>query len=147
MSWFLKAITLAAAASVISACPGHAEETIRIGVLNDMAGPYSSYQGPGSVVAAQMAVEDYCGKAAGKKVEVVAADHQNKADIGVAIARRWYETENVSAIFDLANSAVALAVANLTEQQNKVIVGSGAGTALLTGEKCTPNTVHWTYDT
>jgi branched-chain amino acid transport system substrate-binding protein len=78
---------------------------------------------------------------------VVAADHQNKADVGVAIARRWYENENVSAIFDLANSAVALAVANLTEQQNKVIVGSGAGTALLTGEKCTPNTVHWTYDT
>jgi branched-chain amino acid transport system substrate-binding protein len=92
-------------------------------------------------------VEDYGGKAAGKKVEVVAADHQNKADVGVAIARRWYENENVSAIFDLANSAVALAVANLTEQQNKVIVGSGAGTALLTGEKCTPNTVHWTYDT
>jgi branched-chain amino acid transport system substrate-binding protein len=147
MSWFLEAIALVAAASAICAFPGHAEEAIRIGVLNDMAGPYSSYQGPGSVVAAQMAVEDYGGKAAGKKVEVVAADHQNKADVGVAIARRWYENENVSAIFDLANSAVALAVANLTEQQNKVIVGSGAGTALLTGEKCTPNTVHWTYDT
>ena len=139
---------LIAMALLVSVLPSaSAQETIRIGVLNDQAGPYASYQGPGSVVAAQMAVEDYGGKAAGKKVEVVAADHQNKADIGVAIARRWYENENVSAIFDLANSAVALAVANLTEQQNKVIVGSGAGTALLTGEKCTPNTVHWTYDT
>ncbi len=138
------ALGVALASGLVSA---HAQETIRIGVLNDMAGPYSSYQGPGSVVAAQMAVEDYGGKAAGKKVEVVAADHQNKADVGIAIARRWYENENVSAIFDLANSAVALSVANLTEQENKVMVGSGAGTALLTGEKCTPNTVHWTYDT
>jgi branched-chain amino acid transport system substrate-binding protein len=147
MSWSIKPMALAAAISAAGLSPAHSQDAIRIGVLNDMAGPYASYQGPGSVVAAQMAVEDYGGKAAGKKVEVVAADHQNKADVGVAIARRWYENENVSAIFDLANSAVALAVANLTEQQNKVIVGSGAGTALLTGEKCTPNTVHWTYDT
>jgi branched-chain amino acid transport system substrate-binding protein len=147
VSWSIKPIALAAAISAVSLFPARSQDAIRIGVLNDMAGPYASYQGPGSVVAAQMAVEDYGGKAAGKKVEVVAADHQNKADVGVAIARRWYENENVSAIFDLANSAVALAVANLTEQQNKVIVGSGAGTALLTGEKCTPNTVHWTYDT
>jgi branched-chain amino acid transport system substrate-binding protein len=147
MSWSIRPIALAAAISAVSLFPAHSQDAIRIGVLNDMAGPYASYQGPGSVVAAQMAVEDYGGKAAGKRVEVVAADHQNKADVGVAIARRWYENENVSAIFDLANSAVALAVANLTEQQNKVIVGSGAGTALLTGEKCTPNTVHWTYDT
>src|SRR5690348_11561737 len=100
----ITAVAFALASGLVST---HAQETIRIGVLNDMAGPYSSYQGPGSVVAAQMAVEDYGGKAAGKKVEVVAADHQNKADVGVGIARRWYENENVSAIFDLANSAVA----------------------------------------
>ena len=78
---------------------------------------------------------------------MVSADHQNKPDIGVGIARRWYENENVDAIFDLPNSAIALAVAAMSEQKNKVFVGSGAGTALLTGEKCTPNTVHWTYDT
>ena len=94
-----------------------------------------------------MAVEDYGGKAAGKPVEVVTADHQNKPDVGVGIARRWYDNENIDAIFDLPNSAIALAVASMSEQKNKVFVGSGAGTALLTGEKCTPNTVHWTYDT
>ncbi|TMK06304.1 MAG: ABC transporter substrate-binding protein [Alphaproteobacteria bacterium] len=125
----------------------HGQERIRIGVLNDQSGVFSTYQGVGSVVAAQMAVEDYGARAAGKLVEVITADHQNKTDVGVAIARRWYENENVDAIFDLPNSAIALAVANMSEQKNKVLVGSGAGTALLTGEKCTPNTVHWTYDT
>jgi branched-chain amino acid transport system substrate-binding protein len=123
------------------------QERIRIGVLNDQSGVFSEYQGIGSVIAAQMAVEDYGGKAAGKLVEVVSADHQNKTDVGVAIARRWYENEAIDAIFDLPNSAIALAVADMTAQKNKVFVGSGAGTALLTGEKCTPNTVHWTYDT
>jgi branched-chain amino acid transport system substrate-binding protein len=111
------------------------------------SGVFASYQGIGSVIAARMAAEDYGGKAAGKTVEVIAADHQNKTDTGIAIARRWYENENVDAIFDLPNSAIALAVASLSEQKNKVFVGSGAGTALLTGEQCTPNTVHWTYDT
>jgi branched-chain amino acid transport system substrate-binding protein len=125
----------------------HGQERIRIGVLNDQSGVFSEYQGIGSVIAAQMAVEDYGGKAAGKPVEVISADHQNKTDIGVAIARRWYENEGVDAIFDLPNSAIALAVADMTAQKNKVFVGSGAGTSLLTGEKCTPNTVHWTYDT
>jgi branched-chain amino acid transport system substrate-binding protein len=138
---------LAVAGALLASTIVHAQDSVRIGVLNDQSGVFATYQGVGSVVAAQMAVEDYGAKAAGKTVEVVAADHQNKADIGVAIARRWYENENVDAIFDLPNSAIALAVANITEQKNKVFVGSGAGTALLTGEKCTPNTVHWTYDT
>ena len=124
-----------------------AQEKVRIGVLNDQSGVFATYQGIGSVIAAQMAVEDYGGKAAGKPVEVVSADHQNKPDVGVGIARRWYENESVDAIFDLPNSAIALAVAAISEQKNKVFIGSGAGTALLTGEKCTPNTVHWTYDT
>jgi branched-chain amino acid transport system substrate-binding protein len=139
--------TIAVALALASLLPASAQETIRIGVLNDQSGAFASFQGVGSVVAAQMAVEDYGGKAAGKKVEVISADHQNKTDVGVNIARRWYETENIDAIFDVPNSAIALAVANMTEQKNKVFVGSGAGTALLTGEKCTPNTVHWTYDT
>jgi branched-chain amino acid transport system substrate-binding protein len=127
--------------------PALGQERIRIGVLNDQSGVFSEYQGIGSVIAAQMAVEDYGGVAAGKPVEVVSADHQNKTDVGVTIARRWYENEDVDAIFDLPNSAIALAVADMTAHKNKVFVGSGAGTALLTGEKCTPNTVHWTYDT
>ena len=125
----------------------YAQDRVRIGVLNDQSGVFSTYQGIGSVISAQMAVEDYGGKAAGKPVDVITADHQNKTDVGVGIARRWYDAENVDAIFDLPNSAIALAVAGMSEQKNKVFIGSGAGTALLTGEKCTPNTVHWTYDT
>jgi len=120
---------------------------MRIGVLNDMGGVYADDQGPGSVVGAQMAVEDYGGKAAGRKVEVVSADHQNKTDLGASIARRWLENEGVSMIADLPNSAIALAVSEIVRDHNKVMIGSGAGTALLTGAKCSPNTVHWTYDT
>jgi len=144
---FRATMLVAVASSGLLASVAHGQERIRIGVLNDQSGVFSTYQGVGSVVAAQMAVEDYGARAAGKLVEVITADHQNKTDVGVAIARRWYENENVDAIFDLPNSAIALAVAKMSEQKNKVLVGSGAGTALLTGEKCTPNTVHWTYDT
>ena len=134
-------------AALLVPVPALAQEAVKIGVLNDQSGPFASYQGIGSVVAAKMAVEDYGGKVGGKPVEVVAADHQNKTDIGIGIARRWYENEGVDAIFDVPNSSIALAVVGMSAEKNKVFVGSGAGTALLTGEKCTPNTVHWTYDT
>jgi branched-chain amino acid transport system substrate-binding protein len=135
--------------------PAHAQtsaqtppaDPVRIGVLNDMSGVYSDDQGPGSLLAAQMAVEDHGGKAAGRKVEVVAGDHQNKTDLGAQIARRWTENEGVGMIIDVPNSAIALAVNEIVRDKNKVLIGSGAGTALLTGEKCSPNTVHWTYDT
>jgi branched-chain amino acid transport system substrate-binding protein len=123
------------------------EPPIRIGVLNDMSGPYADYQGLGSVVAAQMAVEDYGGKAAGRKVEVISGDHQNKADIGSSLARQWFDTQGVEAIVDLPNSAVALAVNQVVKDKNKALIASGAGTAELTGAQCTPNTVAWTYDT
>lgn len=122
-------------------------DVIRIGVMNDMSGVYADDQGPGSVVAAQMAVEDYGGKGGGRKVEVLSGDHQNKVDIGAAIARRWIDNEGVSMIADVTNSAVALAVNDIVRDLNKVMIASGAGTALLTGAKCTPNTVQWTYDT
>jgi branched-chain amino acid transport system substrate-binding protein len=122
-------------------------DAVRIGVLNDMSGVYSDDQGPGSLLAAQMAVEDHGGKAAGRKVEVVPGDHQNKTDLGAQIARRWIESEGVGMIIDIPNSAIALAVNEIVRDKNKVLIGSGAGTALLTGEKCSPNTVHWTYDT
>ena len=127
----------------------HAAEMapLRIGVLNDLSGVYSDFQGIGSVIAAQMAVEDFGGKVAGRPIEVVSADHQNKADIGAAIARRWFDSENVELILDVPNSSVALAVNQIAHERNKVLIGSGAGTSLLTGEKCTPNTIHWTYDT
>jgi len=120
-------------------------DSVRIGVLNDMSGVYSDDQGPGSLLAAQMAAEDH--KAAGRKVEVISGDHQNKTDLGAQIARRWTENEGVGMIVDVPNSAIALAVNEIVRDRNKVLIGSGAGTALLTGEKCSPNTVHWTYDT
>ena len=120
--------------------------TLRIGIMNDMSSVYADFQGPGSVLAAQMAIEDFA-KQSQRKVEVVSADHQNKPDIGAGIARRWIDTEGVDVIVDLPNSAVALAVGDIVREKNKVMIGSGAGTALLTGAKCSPNTVHWTYDT
>src|SRR5215467_632463 len=139
-------ILVAAALCALAAGPATAQGVLKIGVLNDMSGVYSDDQGPGSVIAAQMAVEDYGGKAAGKKVEVLSADHQNKTDIGAQVARRWFD-EGVGVIVDVPNSAIALAVSELARDKNKVLIGSGAGTSLLTGEKCSPNTVHWTYDT
>ena len=134
---------LAAAAAV----PAHAQEPVRIGVLNDQSSVYADFQGRGSVLAARMAVEDYGGKAAGRKVEVVFADHLNKPDVGSVIARKWLDEDGVSLVIDLPNSAVALAVNEIVRQKNKVLIGSGAGTSELTGSKCSPNTVHWTYDT
>jgi branched-chain amino acid transport system substrate-binding protein len=124
-----------------------AQGVVRIGVMNDMSGVYSDDQGPGSLLAAQMAVEDYGGRAGGQTVEVVGGDHQNKTDIGAQVARRWLDNEGVGMIIDLPNSGIALAINELVRDRNKVMIGSGAGTALLTGEKCSPNTVHWTYDT
>jgi branched-chain amino acid transport system substrate-binding protein len=135
------AVTAAAAPALAQ------DQPIRIGVLNDLTSVYSDFQGKGSVLAAQMAVEDYGGKAAGQKVEVLSADHQNKPDVGASVARRWLDVEGVDAIFDLPNSAVALAVSDIVRDKNKVMIGSGAGTSALTGAKCSPNTVHWTYDT
>src|SRR6267154_1728283 len=95
-----RTLLLAASVSLVGLSPGSAQETVRIGVLNDQSGAFASFQGIGSVIAAQMAVEDYGGKVAGRKIEVISADHQNKTDIGVNIARRWYDADNVDAIFD-----------------------------------------------
>jgi branched-chain amino acid transport system substrate-binding protein len=123
------------------------EKTVRIGVMNDMSGPYADFQGPGSVVAAKLAVEDFGGKAAGLPVEVIGGDHLNKPDVGSVMAREWLDTKGVDAIADLPNSAVALAVNQLVKEKNKVLLGSGVGTDALTGAQCSPNTVQWTYDT
>lgn len=139
---------IVAALFFLACSPAGAEMngTVRIGVMNDMSSVYSDFQGPGSVVAAQMAAEEFA-KHSNRKVEILSADHQNKPDIGAEIARRWFDVEGVDMIIDVPNSAVALAVADIARDKNKVFIGSGAGTALLTGAKCSPNTVHWTYDT
>ncbi len=120
---------------------------VKIGVLNDMSGVYADYQGLGSVIAAQLAAEDLGGKIGDAPLVIVSADHQNSPDTGSTITRKWFDTEGVDMVADVPNSAIALAVAQLARDKNKVFIGSGAGTADLTGVKCSPNTVHWTYDT
>ncbi len=120
---------------------------IKIGVLSDMSSLYADIGGPGSTLAARLAVEDFGAAKKGMKVEVVSADHQNKPDVGSAIARQWYDVDKVDVIVDVPNSGVALAVSEVTRQKGKAFLVSGAATADLTGKACTPNTIHWTYDT
>jgi branched-chain amino acid transport system substrate-binding protein len=120
---------------------------IKIGVLNDMSGLYADLTGPGSVVAAKMAVEDFGAAKKGMKVEIVSADHQNKPDVGSNIARAWYDVDKVDVIVDVPTSSVALAINQLTREKGKAFLNSGAATSDLTGKACSPNTIHWTYDT
>src|SRR5678816_2950268 len=120
---------------------------IKIGVLNDQSSLYADLTGQGSVVAARMAVEDFGAAAKGMKVEIIFADHQNKADVGSNIARQWYDTDKVDVIADVPNSAVALAVTQITRDKGKAFLVSGAASSDLTGKACSPNTIHWTYDT
>ena len=121
--------------------------TLKIGVLSDMSSLYTDLAGAGSVVAAKLAVEDSGIEKRGVKVEIVSADHQNKPDVGSAIARRWYDAEGVDVIVDVPNSGVALAVSQISKDKNKVFLASGPGTSDLTGKSCSPNTIHWAYDT
>ena len=122
-------------------------KVVKIGVMNDQSGPYADLSGQGSVVAAKMAAEEFGNKVAGMPIEVVSADHQNKPDIALSIATKWFDVDGVDVIVDVPNSGCALAVAKVTADKNKVFIDSGAATVKLTGEKCTPNTAHWTYDT
>ncbi len=120
---------------------------IKIGVMNDMSSLYADIGGPGSVTAARMAVEDFGAAKKGMKVEIVSADHQNKPDVGSAIARQWYDVDKVDAIFDVPTSSVALAVNQVTRDKGKAFIVTGAATSDLTGKACSPNTIHWLYDT
>ncbi len=120
---------------------------IKIGVLTDMSSLYTDLSGAGSVAAARMAVEDSGIEKRGYKVEIVSADHQNKPDIGSAIARQWYDTDGVDVIVDTPNSGVALAVNQITRDKGKAFLVSGAASSDLSGKACSPNTIHWTYDT
>ena len=140
-------LTLAVALTLGSVGSALADQTIKIGVLTDLSGLYSELAGAGSVLAAKMAIEDFGAEAKGLKVELVSADHQNKPDIGVAIAQKWYDQDGVDLIVDVPNSGVALAVNQVARDKNKVLMISGAGSSDLTGQSCTPNTIHWTYDT
>jgi branched-chain amino acid transport system substrate-binding protein len=120
---------------------------VRIGVLNDESGPYAAFAGPGSRVAALMAVEDFGAAAKGIKVEIVFADHRNKPEVGAQIAREWFDNEKVDVIVDVPTSSVALAVSKIAREKGKALLVTSSGTSDLTGKACSPNTIHWTYDT
>ena len=137
------ALTLMAVATSAIAQDG----PIKLGVLTDMSSLYADNGGQGSVVAAQMAVDDFNVKVLGRSVQIVAGDHQNKADVGSAIARRWLENEGVGVILDVPNSAVALAVQGITRDRKKLFLATGAATSRLTGDECSMTGIHWTYDT
>jgi branched-chain amino acid transport system substrate-binding protein len=143
----LKHLLLAAAFVSCAAASAQAETAVKLGVLNDRSGVYADLSGEGSVIAARMAIEDFKAADKGIKAEVVSADHQNKPDIGSALARQWYDQDGVDVILDVPTSSVALAVSQITREKNKVFINSGAGSTDLTGKQCSPNTIHWTYDT
>ncbi|QIP10280.1 ABC transporter substrate-binding protein [Bradyrhizobium symbiodeficiens] len=123
------------------------DKAVKIGALSDQSGLYADLGGPGSTLAAQMAVEDSGLAAKGWKIDIISGDHQNKPDIGTAIARQWFDVDKVDIIVDVPNSGVALAVNNVVKEKNGVYINSGAATSDLTNAQCSPNTVHWTYDT
>ncbi|MBY0530437.1 MAG: ABC transporter substrate-binding protein [Xanthobacteraceae bacterium] len=141
------AILSAAMVSATAAYGQISDGVIKIGVMNDMSGTYADLAGPGSVLAARLAIEDLGDLVKGLKIEVVGADHQNKPDIGSNIVRQWIDVDKVDVIVDVPTSSVALAVNEIVKEKNKVFLVSGAASSDLTGPRCSPNTIHWTYDT
>ena len=142
--------TIAVLAAAFAAGPAYAQFTdgvVKIGVMNDMAGTYADLAGPGSVLAARMAVEDFGAEKKGIKVEIVSADHQNKPDVGSNVVRTWFDVDKVDVVVDVPTSSVALAVNQIAKEKNKIFLVSGAAASDLTGAQCSPNTIHWTYDT
>ena len=140
---------LASAAAILGlASLAHADDKIvHIGNLNDMSGLYSDLGGPGSAIAAEMAIEDSGLTKKGWTIDVISGDHQNKPDVATSLARQWFDVNHMDVILDTPSSGVALAVAGVVKEKNGVFLNSGAATSDLTGKACTPNTVHWTYDT
>jgi branched-chain amino acid transport system substrate-binding protein len=149
--WWPRSLVLASVlAAVLTPGIGNAQYrggTIKIGVLNDQSGLYADIAGTASVWMARKAVEDFGAAAKGMKVEIIGGDHQNKPDIGLSIARQWFDVDKVDAIADVPTSSVALAINELTRDKNKVFLAVGPATSDLTGKACSPNTVHWIYDT
>ena len=141
------AASLALALAALTTTAAQAQVNVKIGVMSDMSGLYADLGGPGSVVAAKMAVEDFNPAAHGLKVEIVSADMLNKPDVGANIARQWFDVDHVDVIVDVPNSGVALAVNEVAREKNKPFLVSGAASSDLTGAKCSPDTIHWTYDT
>ncbi|TAK43677.1 MAG: ABC transporter substrate-binding protein [Betaproteobacteria bacterium] len=143
----LSSIAVSLALSAGAAQAQVSDGVIKIGVMNDQSGTYADLAGPGSVVAARMAVEDFGAAKKGMKVEILVADHQNKPDVGSNIARQWYDVDKVDMIMDVPTSSVVLAVNQVTKEKNKALIVSTGATSDLSGKACTPNSIHWTYDT
>src|SRR3954464_8950793 len=141
------AVAMAASVTAGSAHAQISDGVIKIGVLNDQSSLYADISGQGGAVAARMAVEDFGAAKKGMKVEGISADHQNKPEVGSSIARQWYDVDKVDVIVDVPTSSVALAINQVTREKNKLFLVSGAATSDLTGKACSPNTIHWTYDT
>ena len=133
--------------SAIAAADGISDGVVKIGVLTDMSGQFSHESGEGAVTAVRMAIEDFGGKVLGKPIELVVADHQNKPDIASGIARKWFDVENVDMIANLINSSIALGVTQLAKDKDRIAIVTGSGASRLTGDACTPNSVHYAYDT
>src|ERR1700688_4784163 len=138
----------------VAPCDAKSEEKTRIsggvvklGMIEDMSSIYADITGIGAVTAAKMAAEDFGGKVLGKPIEIVSADHQNKADIASATAREWFDTQHVDALLDVAASATALAAIDVARSKNRIVVLNGPGAIRITNEACTPISVHWTFDT
>jgi len=148
MRWLKIAMVALGAGVLLAPAMSAAQDgAVKIGVLDDMSGPYSENTGPGDLLAVRMAVADFGGSVLGKPIEVVSADMQNKVDVGVGIARRWYEQEQVDLIIGIPHSAIALAVVRLAEEKNRLVMPTAAATAELTGKACSAHSVHWVYDT
>jgi branched-chain amino acid transport system substrate-binding protein len=126
--------------------PAHAADSFSIGVMNDQSGPYADLSGPGGVEMARMAIEDFGGSVLGKPIELLVADHQNKVDVGLSIARQWYDERGVRAIFDITNSGVALAIQDLAKARDRIIIFDSASSSDLTGKACSPNGLQWNAD-
>ncbi|MCF2524609.1 ABC transporter substrate-binding protein [Bradyrhizobium sp. G127] len=148
----MKKMTLALAAGLAMASPAYAQtkisdDVVKIGVLTDMSGQFSHEAGDGSVTAVKMAIEDFGGTVLGKPIEVIVADHQNRNEVAIAKAREWYDVGKVDMIANLINSSIALAVTNVAQEKNRIAIVNGSGSSRLTGDSCTPNSIHYAYDT
>lgn len=143
----MRTFCIAVGTALLIGTPCFSQTTVKLGVITDLSGPYADLSGEGSVIGTRLAVEEF--KAGNKdlNVEVVSADHQNKPDVASAIVRKWFDQDGVDAVIDIASSGVALAVSQIVRDKDKVFLGSGSATSDLTGKACSPNTLHWTYDT
>jgi len=146
-SLVLTCATLALITPVLAQQAKISDDVVKIGVLTDMAGQFSHESGQGAVTAVKMAVEDFGGKVLGKPIEVIVADHQNKNEVAIAVAREWYDVQKVDMIANLINSGIALAVVNIAKEKNRIAIVNGSGSSRLTNDACTPNSIHYAYDT